>query len=147
VLKYLVSQMLGKMTWWRRTDTFSYTPLCKKMLLWVLLNCTWKGHKKSGKVYFNEVTNNIQCQLRASNQFGCEFAPALCKNLRFYDIRNQWQFNCYIVYRILWYIKVKGKGEGKLFTFGLDCYFCPGSPKNQHFDCPIKTNEQAVVTF
>ncbi len=30
--------------------------------------------------------------------------------------------------------------EGNLFDFGLICYFCPGSPKNQHFGCPIKAN-------
>ncbi len=27
--------------------------------------------------------------------------------------------------------------EGNVFTFELICYFCPGSPKNQHLDSPI----------
>ncbi len=34
--------------------------------------------------------------------------------------------------------------ESNLLSFGLLCYFCPGSHKNQHFDYKRISNQQAV---
>ncbi len=52
------------------------------------------------------------------------------------------------VYRNLWYTKISSM-EGNLFTFGLICYFCPGSQKKNILiaRCKQICNAQGVYWF